>query len=206
MIAISESFLKTISLIIVNNCVSKLSTSFIVLVIFPCFIIFSLTHTHFFSLPPVVRGLTADFVNATTLRISWDAAIPDQNVTGYDVIVFKENTSVSQVAVDNSTFSVVVLSLDQCDNYTVKVAANSSVGIGNYSTFQFVTRCGESLVLLYFLSCHNYRTPCLQTCESQCCSTTLSRVWSLNEGGSCPLFKRSALVGFHLHATRFRAY
>lgn len=103
-----------------------------------------------FFLHSVVRGLTADFVNATTLRISWDAASPDQNVTGYDVIVLKENASVSQVAVDNSTSSVVVLSLDQCDNYTVKVAANSSFGLGNYSTFVFVTRCGGSLVLFHF--------------------------------------------------------
>jgi len=89
----------------------------------------------------VVRGLTADFVNASTLRISWDEASPDQNVTGYDVIVLKDNTSVSRVAVDNSTSSIVVLSLDQCDNYTVKVASNSSLGPGNYSTFKFVTRC-----------------------------------------------------------------
>ena len=104
------------------------------------------------SLPPVVRGLTADFVNASTLRISWDAASPDQNVTGYDVIVLKGNTSVSQVAVDNSTSSVVIPSLDQCDNYTVKVAANSSAGPGNYSTFPFVTRCGESWY--WFISYH----------------------------------------------------
>lgn len=103
-----------------------------------------------FFLPSVVRGLTADFVNASTLRISWDAASLDQNVTGYDVIVFKENASVSQVAVDNSNSSVVVLSLDQCDNYIVKVAANSSFGLGNYSTFVFVTRCGGSLVLFHF--------------------------------------------------------
>ena len=86
-------------------------------------------------------------MNASTLNISWDKASPDQNVTGYDVIILKENKSVSQVAVDNSTSSIVVLSLDQCDNYTVKVAANSSVGPGNYSTFEFVTRCGESLVV-----------------------------------------------------------
>ena len=98
-----------------------------------------------FSLPPVVRGLTADFVNASTLRISWDAA--SQNVTGYDITVFKGNTSVRKVAADNSTSSVVVHSLDQCDNYTVKVAANSSVGPGNDSFFEFVTRCGESLVV-----------------------------------------------------------
>lgn len=103
-----------------------------------------------FFLHSVVRGLTADFVNASSLRISWDAASPDQNVTGYDVIVLKENASVSQVAVNNSTSSVVVLSLDQCDNYTVKVAANSSFGLGNYSTFVFVTRCGGSLVLFHF--------------------------------------------------------
>ncbi|XP_020615291.1 angiopoietin-1 receptor-like isoform X2 [Orbicella faveolata] len=95
----------------------------------------------FLSSWTVVRGLTADFVNASTLRISWDEASPDQNVTGYDVIVLKDNTSVSRVAVDNSTSSIVVLSLDQCNNYTVEVAANSSVGPGNYSTFEFVTRC-----------------------------------------------------------------
>ena len=116
-----------------------------------------------FSLPPVVRGLTADFVNASTLRISWDLASADQNVTGYDITVFKGNTSERKVAADNSTSSVLVHSLDQCDNYTVKMAANSSVGPGNYSTFKFVTRCGESLVMFHFLSCHNLRAPCLQT-------------------------------------------
>ena len=130
---------------------------FVFLVIFLRFIF-----TLFLSSLTVIRGLTADFVNASTLNISWDKASPDQNVTGYDVIVLKENNSVSQVAVDNSTSSIVVLSLDQCDNYTVKVAANSSVGPGNYSTFEFVTRCGESLVVLHFLSCDNFRTPSLQ--------------------------------------------
>ena len=83
-------------------------------------------------------------------------ASADQNVTGYDITVFKGNTSVRKVAADNSTSSVVVHSLDQCDNYAVKVAANSSAGPGNYSTFEFVTRCGESLVVLHFLSCHNH--------------------------------------------------
>ena len=130
-------------------------------------------------------------MNASTLRISWDAASPDQNVTGYDVIVLKGNTSVSQVAVDNSTSSVVIPSLDQCDNYTVKVAANSSAGPGNYSTFPFVTRCGESLVLVHFLSCHNFRTPCLHSRESQCCSNTLSGLWSVNENSSRLLFKKT---------------
>ena len=142
-----------------------------------------------FSLPAVVRGLTADFVNASTLRISWDAASPDQNVTGYDVIVVKENTSESQVAVGNSTSSVVVLSLDQCDNYTVRVASNSSFGLGNYSTFVFVTRCGGSLVLFH-LFCH------VLFLEHHVCKpanlnavTTLSRVWLLlNKSGSCFLF------------------
>ena len=110
---------------------------------------------NFFSLPPAVRGLTADFVNASSLRVSWDAASPDENVTGYNVIVFKENVSVSQVSADNSSSSVIVPFLDQCDNYTVKVAANSSVGPGNSTTFEFVSRCGESLGLLHFLSCHN---------------------------------------------------
>ena len=116
-----------------------------------------------FSLPPVVRGLTVDFMNASTLRIGWDAASADQNVTGYDITVFKGNTPVREVAADNSTSSVLVHSLDQCDNYTVKMAANSSVGPGNYSTFEFVTRCGESLVMFLFSSCHNLRAPCLQT-------------------------------------------
>lgn len=130
----------------------------------------------FLSSWTVVRGLTADFVNASTLRIRWYDASPDQNITGYDVIVLKENKSVSRVAVDNSTSSIVVLSLDQCDNYTVKVALNTSLGPGNYSTFKFVTRCGESLVVLNVLSYHNFRTPCFQARESQCCSTTLSRI------------------------------
>ena len=150
-------------------------------------------------------------MNASTLNISWDKASPDQNVTGYDVVVLKENTSVSRVAVDNSTSSIVVFSLDQCNNYTVKVAANSSVGPGNYSTREFVTHCGESLVVLHFLSCHNFRTPrllCLQTRESQCCSTTLSRVWSLNESPYCFFFCliKSPLEGFYLHARRLRVY
>jgi len=147
----------------------------------------------FLSSWTVVRGLTADFVNASTLRISWDEASPDQNVTGYDVIVLKDNTSVSRVAVDNSTSSIVVLSLDQCNNYTVEVAANSSVGPGNYSTFEFVTRCGESLVVLHFLSCHNFRTPCsqnpiLNAVRPRCPAMVL-------EIDNCLLFKKSPLEG-----------
>lgn len=138
------------------------TSNFIFLVLFSCYIFFLSVYL-LFPLPPVIGGLTADFVNATTLNVSWDAVSADQNVTGYDITIFKGNTSVSKVAAGNSTSSVVISSLDQCDNYTVKVAANSSFGPGNYSIFEFVTRCGESLVVLNLLSCHNLRTLCLQT-------------------------------------------
>ncbi|KAL9961359.1 hypothetical protein ACROYT_G030281 [Oculina patagonica] len=89
----------------------------------------------------VIRGLSADFVNAISLRVTWDAASPEENVTGYDVIISKENAQVSRVRAGNDTSSVTVPSLDQCSNYTVKVAANSTAGPGNYTTFEFVTRC-----------------------------------------------------------------
>lgn len=107
----------------------------------PSIVCLFLLNVGFTTEAEIIGGLTAVFVNATTLNISWDAVSADQNVTGYDITIFKGNTSVSKVAAGNSTSSVVIFSLDQCDNYTVKVAANSSVGPGNYSIFEFVTRC-----------------------------------------------------------------
>ena len=99
----------------------------------------------FFPFPPVIRGLSADFWNSSSLRVSWDASSPEENVTGYDIIVFKENAAVSRVRAGNGTSSVTIPFLDQCNNYTVKVAANSSVGLGNYTSVAFFTRCGKML-------------------------------------------------------------
>ena len=94
---------------------------------------------------PAITGLTAVFVNASTLTVSWDAATPSEKVTGYDVIILKDATELRRVGVDNITSSIETSSLDQCHNYTVKVASNSSVGPGNYSTLDLVTKCGKSL-------------------------------------------------------------
>ena len=98
---------------------------------------------HCRSCPLAIAGLSANFLNHSTLHISWNLASPPESVTGYDVIIRKENTEVSRVGADNVTSSVEVPSLNQCSNYTVKVAANSSAGPGNYSTLELLTRCGR---------------------------------------------------------------
>lgn len=92
--------------------------------------------------------MSAVFLNASTLKVSWNAASPHQDLIGYDVIILKNNTEVSRAGVDNVTLSVEISSLDQCSNYTVRVTTNSSVGLRNYSTFEFVTLCGKWLVPL----------------------------------------------------------
>lgn len=99
--------------------------------------------------PTVIRGLSAGFLNASSLRVAWEASSPSENVTGYDVIVLKESSRVSHLTVSNGTLSVTVPSLDQCSNYTVKVAANSTAGLGNYSTFEFISRCGKDIWVPY---------------------------------------------------------
>ena len=91
-----------------------------------------------------ITGLSAGFVNASTLSVSWDAASPSEKVSGYDVIIMKEAAVLRRIGVDNITSSINTSSLDQCRNYTVKVAANSTVGPGNYSTLDLVTKCGKS--------------------------------------------------------------
>ena len=91
-----------------------------------------------------ITGLTAGFVNASTLNVSWDAVSPSEKVSGYDVIVLEGTTALRRIGVDNITSSIETSSLDQCRNYTVKVAANSTVGSGNYSTLDLVTKCGKS--------------------------------------------------------------
>lgn len=108
---------------------------------------------HCRSCPLAIAGLSANFLNHSTLHISWNVASPPESVTGYDVIILKENTKVSRVGADNVTSSVEVPSLNQCSNYTVKVAANSSAGPGNYSTLELLTRCGRWLLdcLAFFL-------------------------------------------------------
>ena len=58
-----------------------------------------------------------------------------------------------RIETDNVTSFVKVPSLDYCNNYTVKVAANLTAGPGNYTTLEVVTRCGKPLelaVLIFF--------------------------------------------------------
>jgi len=90
-----------------------------------------------------IFGLSAKFDNASTLGISWDLVPPQNNSHGYDVMILKDNMEVRRVGVDDLTQSVKVPSLNQCFNYTVKVAVNFTAGPGNYSSVEVLTRCGK---------------------------------------------------------------
>ena len=90
-----------------------------------------------------IFGLSAEFENASTLGISWDPVPPQNNVHGYDVMILKDNMEVRRVGVDDLEQSVKVPSLNQCFNYTVKVAVNYTAGPGNYSSIEVLTRCGK---------------------------------------------------------------
>ena len=94
-----------------------------------------------------ILGLSAKFDNASTLGISWYPVPPQNNVHGYDVMILKDNMEVRRVGVDyladDLKPSVKVPSLNQCFNYTVKVAVNYTAGPGNYSSIEVLTRCGK---------------------------------------------------------------
>ena len=90
-----------------------------------------------------IIGLSAEFENASTLVISWDPVPPQNNIHGYDVMILKDNMDERRVGLDNVTLSVKVPSLNQCFNYTVKVAVNFTAGPGNYSSVEVLTRCGK---------------------------------------------------------------
>lgn len=94
----------------------------------------------------VISGLSANFLNASTLRINWNAASPGESVHGYDVKILKDNMEERRIETDNVTSLVKVPSLDYCNNYTVKVAANLTAGPGNYTTLEVVTHCASPLV------------------------------------------------------------
>ncbi|XP_068735074.1 uncharacterized protein [Montipora capricornis] len=87
-----------------------------------------------------IFNLSASFLNGNTILVSWDSTF--ENVIGYDVIILNDTDEVRRVGTGNTSSSVEIKSLDQCRNYTVKVAANSSVGaVTNYRSVEFVTRC-----------------------------------------------------------------
>ena len=90
-----------------------------------------------------IFGLSAEFENASTLGISWDPVPPQNDMHGYDVMILKDNMEVRRVGVDDLEQSVKVPSLNQCFNYTVKVAVNYTAGPGNYSSIEVLTRCGK---------------------------------------------------------------
>ena len=93
--------------------------------------------------PSGISGLAASFLNESTLVVSWVSTL--KNVTGYYVVILNETGELRRLATGNSTSSVKIASLEQCRNYTVKVAANSSLGIGNYTSMQYLTQCGKSI-------------------------------------------------------------
>lgn len=101
-----------------------------------------ITETH----SQVVTGLTAEFLNSSTLKVSWGAIFPSEDVQGYDVIILEDAKEQRRVGAANVSSSVEIPSLDECSNYTVKVAVNSSVGPGNYSRVGYVTSCVPPLI------------------------------------------------------------
>ncbi|CAH3018175.1 unnamed protein product [Porites evermanni] len=90
--------------------------------------------------------LSAEFEDASTLGISWDPLPPQNDFHGYDVMILKDNMEVRRVGVGDLMQSVKVPSLNQCFNYTVKVAANFTAGPGNYSSVEVLTRCAPPLI------------------------------------------------------------
>lgn len=85
-----------------------------------------------------IFNLRASFLNGNTILVSWDSTL--ENINRYDVIILKDTDEVRRVGTGNTSSSVEIKSLDQCRNYTVKVAANSSVGAVTTSV-EVVTRC-----------------------------------------------------------------
>ena len=86
-------------------------------------------------------------MNESTIVVRWRSTL--KNVSGYNVVILNESGELTRLATGNTTSFVKIGSLEQCRNYTVKVAANSSLGIGNYSSMQYLTRCGKSITTFY---------------------------------------------------------
>ena len=95
---------------------------------------------NFRCFPAGIFNLRASFLNGNTILVSWDSTL--ENINRYDVIILKDTDEVRRVGTGNTSSSVEIKSLDQCRNYTVKVAANSSVGAVTTSV-EVVTRCGK---------------------------------------------------------------
>lgn len=107
----------------------------------PRYLLIGLFYLYFFRTVTYSQGifdLTASFLDESTIVVRWRSTL--KNVSGYNVVILNESGELRRLATDNTSF-VTIGSLDQCRNYTVNVAANSSSGIGNYSSMQYLTRC-----------------------------------------------------------------
>lgn len=107
----------------------------------PRYLLIGLFYLNFFRTATYSQGifdLTASFLNESTMVVRWRSTL--KSVSGYNVVILNESGELRRQATGNTSF-VKIGSLDQCRNYTVKVAANSSLGIGNYSSMQYLTRC-----------------------------------------------------------------
>lgn len=107
----------------------------------PRYLLIGLFYLYFFRTVTYSQGifdLTASFLNESTMVVRWRSTL--KSVSGYNVVILNESGELRRQATGNTSF-VKIGSLDQCRNYTVKVAANSSLGIGNYSSMQYLTRC-----------------------------------------------------------------
>lgn len=107
----------------------------------PRHLLIGIFYLYFFRTVTYSQGifdLTASFLDESTIVVRWRSTL--KNVSGYNVVILNESGEFRRLATDNTSF-VTIGSLDQCRNYTVNVAANSSSGIGNYSSMQYLTRC-----------------------------------------------------------------
>ena len=90
-----------------------------------------------------ISDLAASFLSESTIAVCNVSTL--KNVTGCDIVILNETGELRRLATGNSTSSVKIAALEQCRNYTVTVAANSSLAIGNYSSKQYLTQCGKSI-------------------------------------------------------------
>ncbi|XP_015769794.1 PREDICTED: kin of IRRE-like protein 3 [Acropora digitifera] len=107
----------------------------------PRYLLIGLFYLNFFRTATYSQGifdLTASFLNESTMVVRWRSTL--KNVSGYNVVILNESGELRRLATDNTPF-VTMGYLDQCRNYTVNVAANSSSGIGNYSSMEYLTQC-----------------------------------------------------------------
>lgn len=112
----------------------------------PRHLLIGIFYLYFFRTVTYSQGifdLTASFLDESTIEVRWRSTL--KNVSGYIVVIFNESGELRRQATSNTSF-VKIGSLEQCRNYTVKVAANSSLGIGNYSSLQYLTRCAVASI------------------------------------------------------------